>query len=56
MKLRTFRFFPALLLAALAGAASAQDAPVPNRPTPPTPGAIRRRNTTRSPSSFTRTV
>ncbi len=36
------RLLPVLLLAALAGAAASQDAPV--RPTPPTPGAIRRPN------------
>ena len=41
MKLRPFRFLPALLLAALAGGAAAQ-APAPNRPVAPTPGAIRR--------------
>ena len=44
MKLRPHRLLPALLLAVLAGAVVAQDAPAPVRPTPPTPGAIRRPN------------
>ena len=44
MKLRTLRLLPAFLLAALAGAAAAQEAPAVTRPTPPTPGAIRRPN------------
>lgn len=53
MKLRFFRFFSAFVFAALAGGASAQ-APAPNRPVAPTPGAIRRPTQAPTPASASR--